>query len=53
MYVERDIALAIYITYTETKEIEEDDTPIPTPTYITFLDEEPTETAHRYRRRRP
>ena len=41
--VERDMALAIYIAYTDIEEIDEDETP--TPSYFPFLDEEPTETA--------
>lgn len=42
--VERDLALAIYITYADTEEPEEDDTPFATPSYAAFLDEEPAET---------
>ena len=37
------MALAIYITYIDIEEIDEDETP--TPSYFPFLDEEPMETA--------
>ena len=38
--VKHDLAVAIYTTYTKTKETKEDDTLLLAPSYTTFLDEE-------------
>ena len=43
--VERDIDLAIFLTYTDVEEAGEDDTTLSSPSFTAFLDEEPVETA--------